>query len=322
MESTNRIIELLYDRGGGYFSLKELAAEVGVDQGGLLRRLEILTGTGLEIEKSPAEGVRLVRPGRLIGHLIERNLPTSRIGRSVVCYDQVNSTNDIAFDAARFGKSDGLVVLAESQRRGRGRQGKKWLDEPGTNIACSIVLINDSGRLAHEPLTIAAGLAVAQAIDKCYGLHSELKWPNDVLLGGEKVAGVLIELRNVSGPVVVLGIGINANSAPPSDQVDRPATCLATQTGQPIERIEIIRALLIGLDYWVGKIILGQLDDLRQEWVSRCAMINQRITVGSGGKEFVGRVLDISPLEGIVLLGDDGRRVHLPAAGASIQALA
>ncbi len=318
MESTNRIIELLYDRQGGYFLLKELAGAVGLDQAGLMRRLDMLTGAGLDIENSPAEGVRLARCGRLIGHLIERNLPTSRIGRSVVCYDQVNSTNDIAFDAARSGKSDGLVVLAESQRKGRGRQGRKWLDKPATNIACSILLINDSGRLAHEPLTIATGLAVSQAIDQCCGLQSELKWPNDVLLDGEKVSGVLIELRNTSRAAVVLGVGINANFAPPSNQVDRPATSLAAQTGQPIERIEIIRALLIYLDYWVAKITQGELDELRQAWVSRCPMINQRITVASAGREFVGRVLDISPLEGIFLIGDDGRRVHLPAAGASI----
>ena len=318
MESTNRILELLYDRQGGYFSLKELAAAVGLGRSSLLRRLNMLTEAGLDIENSPAEGVRLIRRGRLIGHLIERDLPTSRIGRSVVCYGEVDSTNDIAFDAARSGKTDGLVVLAESQRKGRGRQGNKWLDEPGMNIACSILLINDSGNLAHEPLTIAAGLAVSQAIDQCCGLQSELKWPNDVLIDGEKVSGVLIELRKTSRAAVVLGIGINVNSAPPSDQVDRPATSLAAQTGQPVERIEIIRTLLVRLDYWVSKIIQGELDELRQEWVSRCPMINQRITVASGGDEYVGRVLDISPLEGIVLVGDDGRQVHLPSAGASI----
>ncbi|MBM3502098.1 MAG: biotin--[acetyl-CoA-carboxylase] ligase [Armatimonadetes bacterium] len=259
--------------------------------------------------------MRLEHPVRLDSHLIERGLGARRVGRDVLCFDEVDSTNDVAFDSARQGNPDGLVVLAESQRRGRGRQGRQWLSPPGKNLLMSVLLTDPAGQLAHDALTVAGGLAVAEGIEAaCPALACRLKWPNDVLLDGEKTAGVLVEIRQQApGRCVVVGVGVNVNACPPPERVDHPATSLAEQMGQSVERIDVAREIIRRLDEWVERVSRRDLADLHTRWVRRCGMINQRVSVDSAGQRYVGRVADVHPLEGLILFDDDGRRVHLPA---------
>ena len=224
MKRAERILEILYDREGGYVAMEELSRAVGLDRQGLDRRLGALERLGHRMEYSPAGGVRLLRPARPAPVLIERDLPTRRIGRSVVCFDEVSSTNDVALAAARQADADGLVVLAERQRAGRGRHGRQWVSPAGSGILMSVLLMDSPGRSgASDAVTIAAGLATAEAIERATGLSCGLKWPNDVLLEDGKVAGVLVETRTGPGArVTVIGIGVNVNAAPPAEAVDRP----------------------------------------------------------------------------------------------------
>ena len=316
----DQVLGLLYDRGEGFFGLDELARAAGASGQRLEQTLAALRQAGQQLEVSPAHGVRLGHPVTLNAHLIERNLGTTRIGLSVICFNEVDSTNDVAMDSARQGDTDGLAVLAESQRSGRGRHGRVWISPPRANVLLSVLLLEDPVRPpSHEALTIASGLAVAEGVEGTCGLACRLKWPNDVLLDGRKTAGVLVETRRLADRLaVVIGIGINANASPLSDRVDAPATDLAAQVGHPIERIEVIRGVLRKLDDWVRKIRGGATSGLHDAWLARCGMINERVTVQCGRERYVGRVLDIRPLSGLVLCCDDGRTVHLPAEKSSI----
>jgi BirA family biotin operon repressor/biotin-[acetyl-CoA-carboxylase] ligase len=321
MTDAGKVLGLLYDRAGGFFPLDELASAAGSDRAGVDAAIEQLRGRGHEFEIAPAHGIRLVRPVRLDAHLIERDLGVERVGRSVICFDELDSTNDAALGSAGQEGADGLVVTAELQRRGRGRQGRRWLSEAGKNVLLSAVLLDSAGALPHEALTIAAGLAVAEGIEAACGLECQLKWPNDVLLEGAKVAGVLVE-RQTADPqaCMVTGIGVNANAAPPADKVDQPATCLAESLGHEVERVDLVRALLRRLDRWVQILTGGGVEDLHSAWMSRCGMVNQRIRVVCGGQPSEGRVLDVRPLDGLILCLDDGRRIHLPAASTTVAA--
>ena len=317
MNTPQRVLELLYDRGEGCFSLDELAAAAGI---GLPRLATAMTDLGRrqKLELSPA-GVRLIRPAALDAHLIERGLNTRRVGLSVICFDEVASTNDVAFDSARQANADGLVVLAESQRSGRGRLGRRWISPSGANILLSVLLVGGSDELPHEAVTIAAGLAAAEGVAESCNLEARLKWPNDVLVDGAKLAGVLVEVRKVAGRrTTVIGIGLNANASPPAEQVDRPVTSLAAHLGHPVERVEVVQAVLRRLDEWTTRIAGGGLEELHAAWLSRCGMINDRVAVMSAGRRYVGRVLDVSPLEGLVLAVDSGQHVHIPAEGATV----
>jgi len=321
MTHARKVLEQLYDRPEGYFSTDELASAVACDRQAVADALAELRRAGHLMQFSPTNGVRLVRPVRLDGRLIERRLGTRRIGRSVICFDEVDSTNDVAAEAALQGDADGLVVLAEWQRSGRGRQGRRWLSPPGANVLMSVLLTHLAEPLPHEALTIAAGLAVAEGIEEgCAGLVAcELKWPNDVLIEHRKVAGVLVELRRHDGrPSVVVGIGINVGASPGAGEADAPAAHLAEFVGADVERIEVVRGVLRRLDAWVAAVAAGELAALHDAWVARCGMMNQRVTVDCKGQRHVGRVLDVSPLDGLVLSCDDGRRVHVPAERASL----
>lgn len=330
MTDPDRILEILYDLDDAEASAADLRAAVGGKQSRAEEALKELQRRGQKLVRSPY-GVRLERPVRLAANLIERDLGTRRVGRSVLCFEEVDSTNDVAMAAIGHGGpsgEDGLVVLAEYQRAGRGRHGRTWLSPPGQNILASVLLIDDarsqagadgSRFLRHDAVTIACGVAAAEAVERATGLACELKWPNDVLLDGAKLAGVLVETRRHAAlRGVVIGMGVNVNASPPPDAVDRPATSLAERLGHVVERVELVRALLRSIDEWGARVQEGDLETLHRAFVSRCRMIGQRFTIACGKDSYVGRVLDVDPLDGLALSLDDGTRVHLPAAGASV----
>lgn len=313
------LLGILYDRRESFTPLRELAAAARCSDAAIGEALAELQGGGQRFESSPAHGVRLVSPVRLDARLIERKLGTRRIGRHVICFGEVDSTNDVAKDSARQAGADGLVVLAESQRRGRGRLGRSWISPPGSNVLMSVLLIDAGSKRPPEAVALAAGLAAAEGIDQITHLACRLKWPNDVLLDGRKVCGVLVELAEAAkGRAVVVGIGINVNSCPPPSRLPHPATSLARCLGGEVERVEIIRAILRRLDRWVADIQAGRVDRLRSAWLSRCSMLNQRLTVACGGRRYVGRAIDINPLSGLLLSGDHGELIRLPAETSTI----
>jgi len=323
MRPADRILTLLYDRPHAPWSVDELAAAAPLGRGAVTAALEALRRAGHRLESFPSQGVRLLRPARPAAVLIERDLPVRRVGRSVVCFDEVDSTNAVALGAMRQADADGLAVLAESQRRGRGRHGRRWVSPPGRNVLLSVLLVapGGGGGVRHDALTIATGVAVAEAIAESAGLSCGLKWPNDVLLEGAKVAGVLVETRRDREAVgMVLGVGINANASPPADAVDRSAACLADALGAPVERVELVRSLLVRLDGWVERLSSGAgAGGLHEAFVSRCRMLNTRARIACDGREYVGRVLDVDPLAGLVLACDDGATVRLPAARSTVR---
>lgn len=319
-DQANRVVGLLYDRRGEFYPLSDLAAAASLDRGRLEEAIGALERRGHVLELSPACGARLVSPVRLDPHLIGRDLGTQRIGRNVICFDEVGSTNDVARGAAAE-DADGLVVTAELQSAGRGRQGRRWLSPAGANILASVVLWGSPDELPCEALTIAAGLAIAEGVEAACGLPCRLKWPNDILAEEAKLAGVLVETFGVrGGRCVIIGLGVNVNAAPPAEDLDCLAACLKARLDHDVERIEVLRRTLQELDAWRGQVAAGDLDELHSRWVARCGMINERVTIASGGRRITGRVLDVSPLDGLVLACDSGQTVRLPAAGSTVVA--
>jgi BirA family biotin operon repressor/biotin-[acetyl-CoA-carboxylase] ligase len=250
---------------------------------------------------------------------IEADLGTTRVGRSVICFPEVDSTNDICWDSARQGDTDGLVVLAERQRRGRGRQGRTWQAAAGEAVLLSTLLLGEPDSLCREAVPIAAGVAVAEAVDSFAPGSADLKWPNDVLIDGAKLAGVLVEHRGVDGRQgVVIGIGLNVSAAPPPGEIGQVATCLAEHVDRPAARLELVRRLLQRLDARIADVAASSTDTIHDAWVAHSGMIGRRVRIQSAGVCYSGNVLDVSPLEGLILADDLGHRWHIPAAGATV----
>lgn len=324
MKLSDHVIELLYDRHEGWWSMEELARTSQASAGRLDRALAELGRRGQQVEFSPATGIRLRRPPAVDAHLIERNLGVRRVGRHVICFSVVDSAMDIAADSARQARSDGLTVLAEAQRKGRGRLGRRWLSPPGANLLMSVLLKDPRERLPTEAVTVAAGLAVAEGIERASDrrITCRLKWPNDVRIDGKKVAGVLVEQRRRAGKrILVVGVGVNVNARPPSSDVTHPATSLAEHMGEKLDRIPVAREILCRLDRWVLGLTTAQdraAAELRTCWAERCDMLNRRHTIGSAGRRHTGRVVEIDPLKGLTLLTDVGGHVHIPARTATV----
>lgn len=315
-----RVLGILYHRRGGYCLLSELSKATDLPPERLREAMEELRSSGQPLDHSPALGVRLAGPVRLSSGLIETALGTTRIGRSVLCFRTVQSTNDVAWDSARHPGRDGLVVLAEEQSAGRGRFGRQWISPPSANVLMSILLEDGDQAPAIEALTVAAGLAVAEGMEAVCPLELQLKWPNDVLLDGRKLCGVLLERRRI-GPrsATVLGIGINVSAHPPRLGEAMEATCLAEHLPETPQRVEVIREVLRRLDHWMGNLTGRGLEALHKAWMRRCGMIHQRIEARSEGRTYVGTIEDIDPLRGLVLVDDRHVRHFLPAAGTTLR---
>lgn len=312
-DAASGVLERLYDLAGAFAPLAELAAgrwPVSI----VKRALEDLQTSGHRMEIAPGHGVRLLRPVKPSAGLIERDLGTKRVGRHALCFDTVGSTNDVAWDAARQEDSDGLAVIAEYQRAGRGRFGRVWRSPPGASLLMSVLLRGSLKSLPHEALTILSGLAAAEGIEAATGLRCSIKWPNDVLMDEAKTAGVLVERRRIVDlDCAVVGIGVNVSASPPAGLVSAPATDLRESLDGDVERIELARAILRCLDRRICQAKEGNIDEAARDWLNRCGQLNERVTLQAAGGTHRGRVIDVSPLEGLVLRTDDGRTLQFRA---------
>lgn len=207
---------------------------------------------------------------------IHERLTTRRYGRSLVVVESTGSTNDDAMTAARGGAVDGHVVLADRQSAGRGAHGRRWESPAGSDLYLSILDRPDVAQHKLPPLTLAVGLGVADAVDALLAgsgaPRSEVKWPNDLWIGGRKCAGVLVEASAAGERVtdVVIGIGLNVNRAQWPPELDGRATSLrmAHPSARAFDRAEVLATLLARVEHWVERFVVegagavvGPLDD-------------------------------------------------------------
>ncbi len=198
------------------------------------------------------------------------------------------STNDEAFERAAAGAGPGTVIVADAQTRGRGRLGRSWHAPPGENLTASFILAAP----AHPvpALTLAAGLAVAQAVER-FGVSARLKWPNDVLVSGRKLAGLLAEMRTqgTRTSAVVLGLGLNVNTR--DFPAELPATSLARETGEAFELGAVLEALFEPLSRWFEQFEQGGVPAIADAWQDRALLGPVTYETASGPAHGVARGL-------------------------------
>jgi BirA family transcriptional regulator, biotin operon repressor / biotin---[acetyl-CoA-carboxylase] ligase len=255
---------------------------------------------------------------------IEDARKSACIGRKVILYRSTASTNDIAWEYATNVDNHGLCVLAESQHKGRGRRGRVWFSESGQSILCSVFLTKTGA--PAEMLTLAAGITAAEAIIDTCKVSCRIKWPNDILIQNQKVAGILIEKQAINGAnSFVIGIGINCNqtaTAFESYDLKIPATSLAIQSGQEIDRTELVCVLLDKLEYWLGQIGVGAVhpagNPVIQRWLQLSGMLGRHVTVECDGVRHSGFCRGIDPANGLILHLDNSLVRMFAAAQTSI----
>ncbi len=241
------------------------------------------------------------------GRVLSRLAATTRFA-DIRVHDEVGSTNDLVADAARSGAPEGLVVVAGVQRAGRGRLGRRWDAPAGSALLASVLLRPDGLPAArYHLLTAAVALAAAAASEELTGLRPDLKWPNDLLVGPAKLAGVLAEVAVAPGPLgpgaVVVGIGLNLTASPPG------ATDLAAETGAAPVTGEALRVLLAGVEQRYGR-----WDAVADEHRSCCSTIGRRVSVEMTGRASrTGTATDVTADGRLRVAFDDGGAEALSA---------
>jgi BirA family transcriptional regulator, biotin operon repressor / biotin---[acetyl-CoA-carboxylase] ligase len=187
----------------------------------------------------------------------------------VRCYASVTSTMDLAIAAAEAGAPEGLVVVAEHQTAGRGRRGRTWSSPPGAGLYLSCVLRPEAGENAWLSLiTLAAGVAVRRGLENATGLTADLKWPNDLVVGRRKLAGILAEGVGIQTPAqaVVLGIGINLERAAHPPEIDSRATSVEEVLGHPVDPLPVRTHVLAAVGEIYARLRRDEADDILREW--------------------------------------------------------
>ena len=248
--------------------------------------------------KSPSRS-QMPLTERLSMQVIRRELDARTIGQRIHIFDEVESTNEKLRDLAHLGASDGTVVLAESQRRGRGRLGRPWFSPPNVNLYASVLLEGELRLEDMGPVSFIGSLATSDAI-KDLGLAPTIKWPNDVLLGRQKVAGALIEWvpRERAADCALIGVGVNLNvdlavlreALGPEAAY---ATSVAAALGRPVDRSRFAASFLNHLDRWWGRYRLTGVQPLVRAWQDRDILTGRRVELRGAGGSIEGRALGI-----------------------------
>jgi BirA family biotin operon repressor/biotin-[acetyl-CoA-carboxylase] ligase len=265
---------------------------------------------------------------------IKANLKTKRIGGKILVYDSTSSTNDIAAEYARNKQNDGLVIFTEEQTAGRGRAGNKWLSGRADSILCSIVLTEN--KLNAELLSLTCAVAVAETIGSPGRSQAKIKWPNDIMLNGKKVAGILLESRslpiadcrlpilqskieNRKSKIYIAGIGINCHQKKESftDELQQIATSIDAESHSISDRDLLAKRLLSSVDHWL-EVAANNGEKVIDRWRELSIQLGHRVTLIFNGVKFAGHCIGIDPEKGLILQLDTGGIRMFDAAHSAI----
>lgn len=273
----------------------ELSQKLGVSRAAIWARIEELRQIGYDIEATPHLGYRLVSsPDALhADDLVARLGKTKIIGRDIRVFEETTSTNDVIEKLARDQVKEGVVVFAESQSKGRGRLGRKWISPPRKGLWFSVLLRPNLRPQEATQLTVASATALRRALEASARIKPKIKWPNDILIDGKKVAGILTELSAELDRVkhIILGIGVdvNLNASEFPAELRKLATSLKIEAGRTISRAELAVAILRELDEEYARVNAGEFESIAHEWEEHCGTIGQEVTIQVGERRIHGR---------------------------------
>lgn len=318
-----RILEIFRDRERGIVSGEEISRALHISRTAVWKHIKSLRALGYGVVAVPSRGYRLISvPDLLVPDEISSGISVERIGGRIISLRETESTNVVAFKLAEEGAEEGTVVVAEAQTHGKGRMGRRWESPAGTNLYCSIILRPPIVPMQAAQLTLCSVVAVARTIEKVTSLLPSIKWPNDVLINGKKVAGLLNEMSAETEKVnfVILGIGININMTAdqfPSD-LRHPATSLLLESGKRLNRSEIVCNLLESLDEVYSLFLSKGYEPIRDEWLSRSNVLNRRVSVSCRDTNVAGLVTGIDEYGALLLQRDDGQVEKIMAGDVTI----
>lgn len=317
------LLSLLTENTTIVISGAQIAKEIGVRRQTVWRWIETLRAAGVKVKGHPRTGYHIERAADVLApKLLARGLRGTSFAKHICHFFKVDSTNTVAMRLGEEGEAHGTVVVAEEQTSGRGRAGHSWHSEKAAGIYVSILLRPQISPMLAPALTLVAGLAAYDAIGEGSGLPPDIRWPNDVLLKGKKVCGILTEMQAEPDRMhfAVIGVGINVNQPKMPGELASTATSMRMETGRVHSRPELLARLLRHLDRYYNQFIAeGAAPILRRfaEVSSYCE--GKRVRISTSTDNFVGTTAGLEPM-GILRVKRDDGKIESVISGAVAEA--
>jgi BirA family biotin operon repressor/biotin-[acetyl-CoA-carboxylase] ligase len=309
-----QLLHQLLDHKGAFLSGEELSQRLNVSRTAIWKHIEELRKEGYKIKAVRKQGYHIESvPHSLSASTILPHLKTEWLGQKLTVYEEVESTQHIAHRLARDGAPSGTLVIADHQTAGKGRMGRKWHSPPGTGVWMSLILRPDIPLSSTPQLTLLSSVAVLKGIHKATHVETGIKWPNDVMVGKKKVAGILTELSAETDRVnyVIIGTGINVNQTKEDypTELSEIATSLCIEQGNPVQRNELIVQILKEWEELYEMYMKHGFAPIKSLWEANAVSIGNTIIARTLHGHYEGLAKGITE-EGVLLLEDAGGITH------------
>jgi BirA family biotin operon repressor/biotin-[acetyl-CoA-carboxylase] ligase len=294
--SEELVLAFRAEAGDEFVSGEAISGKLGLTRAAVWKHVESLRAHGYRIDAIPARGYRLAEvPDRLTALELRPLLNTHDLGRTLEAHEELGSTSDRAKQLADEGAEHGTVVIAETQTAGRGRRGRSWASPARRNLYFSVVLRPDLPPARAPELTLVASIAICEVLRQA-GVEAGIKWPNDLLASGRKIAGILTELAAEMERVhwVVLGVGVNVNARREDfpEELRGEATSVLLERGQAAPRALFAAACLTSLEEWIDRHAEAGFGAVREAWRERTVTLGREVVVRADGREIAGTAED------------------------------
>jgi BirA family biotin operon repressor/biotin-[acetyl-CoA-carboxylase] ligase len=309
-----RLLKVFAEHPGQFVSGEKISQQLGCSRTAIWKHIDELRKKGYELESAPRKGYRLIKKGDGIQpHEVKVTLTTNRLARDITYLDATESTQFVAHKLAQEGIKEGHLVLANQQTKGKGRLGRKWHSKQGTSVSMSLILRPELQPQKTPQLTLLTAVAVVRALKKQTGINCEIKWPNDVLVNGKKLVGILTEMQADPDRVhsIIIGIGINVNQRMEDldPDIQNLATSLAIEGGKPFERAPIVAAILNEFETLYDHYLYNGFEAIKTLWETYSVSIGTYIYARTMREVLYGYAKGITN-EGVLLLEDEEGKIH------------
>jgi BirA family biotin operon repressor/biotin-[acetyl-CoA-carboxylase] ligase len=281
-----------------------LAGTLGLSRVAVWKRVNRLKSLGYAIQGSPRRGYQLLAiPDKLLPLEILSGLHTQLFRGPIYYFERLSSTNDLAKELGARDSPEGTLVVAEGQTGGRGRLGRRWDSPPGAGLYVSLLLRPPLPPTELPQITLTAAVAVVRALKRATGVAPGIKWPNDLMLAGKKLGGILTEMETESDRIrhLVVGLGLNVNNPAFPAELETTATSLALATGRTYSRLEILQGWLEEMEDLYQRFLAREFPAILKEWKVYTTTLGKAVTVRQGAVEISGQALEVAP-DGALLI--------------------
>ena len=318
MTLKDQLLQHLKNRKGDWISGEFLSNRLGVSRSAVWKQIAKLKMEGYAIKSSPKKGYLFKKSSdKLLPNEIREGLETNILGvGEIIYFETIDSTNKKARDLADSGSSEGTLVLSEAQTRGRGRKGRAWYSPPEGGIYISLILRPLVSPAEAPKFTLLSAVAIAEAVISLTRLNIQIKWPNDILSRGKKLAGILTEMSTEMDAVnyIVVGLGLNVNTPAFPDEIRETATSILIETGEPFPRVRLIQEYLKKYETYYEIYKNTGFDPVIKRWKELSNVIGKKVEVEVIGNRFIGEALDIDR-DGALILKDVRGGIHRIISG-------